>query len=234
VDAFLPELIGTWVAIILTLVVFSYLLGDNVLFRFAEHIFVGVASGYVAVVVFHNVLVAKLLVPMLAAVADRNWMSLTWLAIPLALGLFLFTKSTRRLAPASWLGSLSVAVLLGVGAALAIRGALLGTLLPQAAATANVAHYISRYGWVGGWTSGILVLVGATGSLLHFHFGAGRRRPLEKIRALVVRIWGGLGWWFILIAFGAILATTFMARLSLLIGRVDFLIDSLGSLWGGW
>jgi hypothetical protein len=39
---------------------------------------------------------------------------------------------------------------------------------------------------------------------------------------------------FILIAFGAVLATTFMARLSLLISRIDFLIDSLGSLWGGW
>jgi hypothetical protein len=234
VDAFLPEMIGTWVAVILTLVVFSYLLGDNVLFRLAEHVLVGVASGYVAVVVFHNVLIAKLLVPMLAAGTEGNWMRLTWLAIPLALGLFLFTKSTRRLAASSWLGSLSVAILLGVGAALAIRGALLGTLLPQAAATANVTHYLSRYGWVGGWTSGILVLVGVTGSLLHFHFGAGRGRPLAKIRALVVRVWGGLGWWFILIAFGAILATTFMARLSLLISRVDFLIGSLGSLWGGW
>lgn len=233
-DAFLPELAGTWVAVILTLVVFSYLLGDNVLFRLAEHIFVGVASGYVAVVVFHNVLIAKLLEPMLAAVADGNWMSLTWLAIPLALGLFLFTKSTRRLASASWLGSLSVAVLLGVGAALAIRGALLGTLLPQAAATANVTHFIGRYGRLGAWTSGILVLVGATGSLLHFHFAAGRGRPLAKIRALVVQVWGGLGRWFIFIAFGAILVTTFMARLSLLISRVDFLIDSLGSLWGGW
>jgi hypothetical protein len=234
VDAFLPELIGVWVSVILTLAVFSYLLGDNALFRLAEHIFVGVASGYVALVVIHNVLIAKLLVPILVAAVGGSWTQLAWLAIPLALGLFLFAKSVRRLAPLSWLGSLSVAVLLGVGAALAIRGALLGTLLPQASATANVTHYIDRYGLAWGWTSGILVLVGATGSLLHFHFGVGKRRPLAKLRALVVRIWGGLGWWFILIAFGAILATTFMARMSLLISRIDFLIDSLGSLWGAW
>ncbi len=233
-DAFPPELIGTGVAVILTLVVFSYLLGDNALFRLAEHLFVGVASGYVAVVVFHNVLIAKLLVPMRSAVTELNWMQISLLVIPLLLGLFLFTKSAKRPARASWLGSLSVSVLLGVGAALAIRGALLGTLLPQAAATADLAYYSSRYGWVGGWASGILVFVGATGSLLHFHFGAGRRRPLARIRALVVRIWGGLGWWFILIAFGAILAVTFMARLSLLMSRLDFLIESLGSLWGRW
>ena len=42
--------------------------------------------------------------------------------IPLGLGLFLLTKPTTSL---SWLGSLSVAFLLGVGAALAIGGALL-------------------------------------------------------------------------------------------------------------
>ena len=40
---------GTWVAVILTLFVFSYLLGDNALYRLAEHIFVGVAVGYAAV-----------------------------------------------------------------------------------------------------------------------------------------------------------------------------------------
>jgi hypothetical protein len=48
-----------------------------------------------------------------------------------------------------------------------------------------------------------------------------------------VRVWGGLGRWFILIAFGAILATTFTSRLSLLIGRMQFLLDSVRGLLGG-
>jgi hypothetical protein len=49
----------------------------------------------------------------------------------------------------------------------------------------------------------------------------------------LVQVWGGLGRWFILVAFGAILATTFMSRLSLLVGRVQFLLDSVRGLVGG-
>jgi hypothetical protein len=49
----------------------------------------------------------------------------------------------------------------------------------------------------------------------------------------VVQVWGGLGRWFIVIAFGAILATTFTSRLSLLVGRIQFLLDSVLGLFGG-
>ena len=36
--------------VLLTLMVFSYILGDNVLFKLATHIFVGVAVGYAAAI----------------------------------------------------------------------------------------------------------------------------------------------------------------------------------------
>ena len=42
--------------------VFSYLIGDNPLFRIAVYLFIGVSSGYAATVVWHHVLVPKLLV----------------------------------------------------------------------------------------------------------------------------------------------------------------------------
>jgi len=48
-----------------------------------------------------------------------------------------------------------------------------------------------------------------------------------------VRGGGGLGRWFIFVAFGAILATTFMSRLSLLAGRIQFLLESVRTLVGG-
>ena len=46
----LPDLAGTILGFFLTLMVFSYVFGDNGLFRAAIYIFVGVASGYAAVV----------------------------------------------------------------------------------------------------------------------------------------------------------------------------------------
>ena len=232
-EAPLLDVAGTFVAIVLTLAVFSFLLGDNVLFRLAEHIFVGAAVGYAAVVAFHSILIPRVLVPILEAAAAGDWLQLTVPLIPLVLGLLLLTKSFRWAAPFSWLGSLSVALLLGVGAALALAGALLGTLLPQISATADLFRYVEHYGYVLGLFSGIVVLIGVTGVLLHFYFGSVGTGPLARLRTGLVRTWGGLGRWFIFVAFGAILATTFMSRLSLFTGRMQFLIESLTGLIGG-
>jgi hypothetical protein len=226
----LLELGGTLVAVVLTLFVFSYLLGDNLLYRLTEHIFVGVSIGYAAVVAFHAVLASKLLAPLATALSEGNSDQILLLIVPLVLGLLLLTKPIRSL---SWLGSISVAWLLGVGAALAIGGALLGTLLPQMDATADLAYYVTRYGPGLGLFSGLTVLVGTIGVLFYFYFGRGQEGRLVGFREGLVRTWGGLGRWFILIAFGAILATTFTSRLSLLVGRIQFLLDSVFGLLGG-
>jgi hypothetical protein len=226
----LLDTIGLWVAVVLTLFVFSYLLGDNILYRLAEHIFVGVAVGYAVVIVFHNVLAPKLLTPMVEALSSRDWGRFVPLVVSLLMGLFLLTKPSRRL---SWLGNLSVAVLLGVGAALAIAGALLGTLLPQIEATGDVTHHVARYGPGLGLFSGIVVLIGTAGVLLHFYFNANREGRLAGLRERIVQTWGGLGRWFILIGFAALLATTFLSRLSVLADRIQFLVDFVRGLFGG-
>lgn len=221
---------GTLVAAVLTLFVFSYLLGDNVLYRLAEHLFVGVAVGYAAVVVFHTVLASKLLIPFVEALNEGDGLRVLLLSVSLALGLLLLTKPFKTI---SWLGSISVAWLLGVGAALAIGGALLGTLMPQVNATAVVTSYVPRYGPSLGLLNGILVLVGTIGVLLHFYFNRGQGGRFAGLRDGLVQGWGGLGRWFILIAFGALLATTFLSRLPLLVGRIEFLLDSARGLLGG-
>jgi hypothetical protein len=189
-----------------------------------------VTVGYAVVVVFHTILAAKLVEPLIEALGQGDWGRLLLLLMSLVLGLLLLSKPFKSL---SWLGDLSVAVLLGVGAALAIGGALLGTLVPQVNATADVARYVTRYGPRLGLFSGIVVLVGTIGVLLHFHFGASQGGRVAALRDGIVRIWGGLGRWFILVAFAAILATTFMSRLSLLVGRIQFLLDSVRGLVGG-
>ena len=229
-DSSLLDIAGTLVAAILTLFVFSYLLGDNVLYRFAEHLFVGVAVGYGMVVVFHTVLSSKIMMPLIEALSNGDWGRVLTLSISLLLGLMLLTKPIKAM---SWLGSLSVAFLVGVGAAMAISGAMLGTLLPQVNATTDISYYVTRYGPALGWVSGAVVLVGTIGVLLHFHFSSREEGPVARVRAGLVRTWGGVGRWFILIAFAAILATTFMSRLSFLAGRIQFLVDSARGFLGG-
>jgi hypothetical protein len=226
----LLDSLDTVVAVLLTLFVFSFLLGDNALYRLAEHLFVGVAVGYAVVIAFHSVLVPRLLLPLMEGlqgqVAEQVYLSLAGLLF----GLLLLLKPVRSL---SWWGNFSVALLLGVGAALAIGGALLGTLIPQVAATCDVPRYTASYGPELGLISGLLVVVGTIGAMLHMTFERGREGRLSILRNAVVQWWGGLGRWFILVAFAAILATTFLSRLSLLVGRVLFLLDSVQGLLGG-
>jgi hypothetical protein len=101
-------------------------------------------------------------------------------------------------------------------------------------ATADIAHYVRRYGPVLGLFSGIIVVFGTTGVLLHFYFGAGDRGPLSGVRSRLVMIWGGLGRWFVIVALGALLATVFVSRLSFLVERIQFMLQAMGGLLGGW
>src|SRR6266508_1920773 len=119
------EILSALVGLVLTLMVFSYLIGDSPLFRIAIYLFIGVGSGYAATVVWHSVLVPKLF----SQLGDINQLFL--LIIPLILSFSLLAKLSPRI---SWLGNFAMAVLVGVGAAAAVGGALIGTLLPQAQA----------------------------------------------------------------------------------------------------
>ena len=59
-DALLAQfapVIGPFIAALLTVMVFSYIFGDNVLFQLATHIFVGVAVGYAIIVIWYQVFI---------------------------------------------------------------------------------------------------------------------------------------------------------------------------------
>lgn len=211
----MTDLIGVWVGAILTLLVFSYLLGDTPLFRIAQALFVGVAVGYGATVAIYLVLFPDLIDPLLTNTTN-NWP----LFIPLVLGLLLFTKLR-----ASWasLGNLSIAFLFGVGGALAIGGALGGTLLPQLGAT--VVSLAPAQG-LGTLINNLLLVFGTIGAFLSFRFiTSTERRPLRALDA-IGRGWGYVGRWFVLVAFGAIFADTAVSRVSILIGRVYYLLHT--------
>ena len=211
----MTDLIGVWVGAILTLLVFSYLLGDTPLFRIAQALFVGVAVGYGATVAIFLVLLPNLVDPLLTNTTS-NWP----LFIPLALGLLLFTKLRTSWAP---IGNLSIAFLFGVGGALAIGGALGGTLLPQLSAT--IVSLAPAQG-LDAVVNNLLLVFGTIGAFLSFRFVTStKRRPLRALDT-VARGWGNVGRWFVLIAFGAIFAGTAVSRVSILIGRVYYLLHN--------
>ena len=218
--------IGTIIAAILTFMVWSYLLGDNPAFRIAEHLFVGIAVGYAVLVAWFSVMQPALF----GAVAPQ---SPALAAVPLVLCLLLMAK----VRPAwSGVGNVAVAFLVGVGAALAVGGALFGTLGPQVAATASLSLDPADYGdtqpalaspflW-----QNLAVLVGTIGTFFYFTFNTQPQGPLGGFRETFTRFWSGIGRWVIMMMLGALFANTVTSRIALLIGRVQWLLSAFGLL----
>jgi hypothetical protein len=204
---------GMVVATLLTLMVYSYLvLDDNLLFRLAAHILVGVAVGYAVVVAVHDVLIPKL-----GAISG----DLT-LLVPLLFCLFLLVRPARALA---WFSNYPIALMLGVGAALAIVGAVGGVLIPQVMGSAVPLRFTSTDPLA--LMNDLIILVGVIATLSSFYFTARRggrgRRLLRWIRPT--------GRFFIAVALGSLFAGLLVSRLSLLVGRIEFLVEFVDFAW---
>lgn len=213
--------IGTLIAAVLTLMVFSYIFGDNVLFRLASHIFVGVAIGYAIIVIIYDVLL-----PMLTSGAFAQ----TALPALFLAALLLFKARPTQNRLTSSLGSLTLAFVLGVGVALAISGALFGTLFPQTSATI-VSFYPYDYpnteqeqGLVL-WLNNIIIVLGTVGTLFYFTFAVRSQGFLGGLREGVVRFFAGMGRLMIIFTLGALFANAVSSRMALLIARLQFLFN---------
>jgi hypothetical protein len=217
------DLVSGGISFLLTLMVLSYLIGDNPLFRVAIYIFIGVSAGYVAAIAWHQVLYPRLVMPLLTASLGERLL----LIIPLVLGLLLLLKLSPRTATA---GTLPMAFLVGVGAAVAIGGAVLGTLFPQTQAAMN-AFDLSTAGQyrLERIFEGVFLLVGTVTALAYFHFGA-KATATGPQRGKLVGILSWVGQIFIAITFGVLFAGVFMAALTALIERLNFIVTFLSSL----
>jgi len=192
--------IETWIAAFLTLCVFSFLYRDNPFYRLAEHLFVGASAGYLLAVEYHNVLVPNVFQPLFR---DHRLI----FAIPLALGLLILARAFDR--TATW-SRWAVAFYVGIYSGIAIPGYMQGFILAQLADAAKPFPP----GWAA--VNAALGLVGLMGVLAYFFFSAPHRGP----HGFASRV----GIWFLMVAFGASFGYTVMARVSLLIARVQFLL----------
>jgi hypothetical protein len=222
----LVDMIGGLLSFLLTLCVFSYLLGDNVLFRLAIHIFIGVAAGFVAAMALHSVIWPQLFAPLIGSSLTEK----LWVLIPILLSVLLFTKAFPRL---STLGSPVMAFLVGVGAAVAVGGALLGTLFPQFRATTqllNMAALQASGKEVGlELLNGVLILFGLVVTFASFQYNTSIFKN-PSIRAL----WNLIYWsgrFFVAITFGVIFAGVYLASLAALTERLYSLLVFLFNLF---
>jgi hypothetical protein len=179
----------------------------------------------VAGVAVYNVILYQVVFPLF-----RSPLASWALIPPLFFGLWLLvSKSSVRLS--RW-GNPVMAFLVGVGAATAIGGAVLGTIFPQAAATTNLFDWGSapdpEIGFLAFLARGLLILAGVLATLLYFHFGA---RPAPGDQPAQRPAWlealAQVGQIFIAITFGVLFAGVYAAALAAFIERVQSLITFL-------
>ena len=187
------ELLGTWLAAIFTLILFSFLYRDNPLYRLAENIFVGISTGYYLSVQWHSVLRPN--------VIDKIGRGDLLPLIPGILGVILLLRLVPR---TQWLARYPIAIVIGVGAALNMIQYTQGQLIPQIQATMLAPVNMTN----------ILIIAGTLTSLSYFFFAIENKALTRTSRVGIA---------FLMISFGAAYGTTVMARISLLISRFDFL-----------
>lgn len=227
------DLITGALSFLFTLMILSYLIGDNPLFKIAVYLFVGAASGYAAAIVFWQVLYPKLFAPtsqaLLAGAYNQGLLLVApWLGVA-----FIFMKVSPRL---SGISRLAMAFLVGVGAAVTLAGALTGTIIPQVNATINffdpqtaAARNIGAFEVLG---NGAVLLVGVVTSLAYFHFGASSKPDGSTKRFFLVDLFAWLGRIFIGLTLGAIFAGVYAAALTAFIERVSSLVVFIKTLLG--
>jgi hypothetical protein len=221
------SLFWTLTSFILTLLIFSYFFGDNPLFRLATYLFVGVTAGYVAVLVVYQVLLPRLIWPLLyGSMAER-----ALVAFPLLLSILLLAKLSPRFAT---VGSIPMAYLVGAGAAVVISGAATGTIVAQTGAAINAFDLQSSMAQASGpvfqLISASVLLVGTITSLAYFHFTAKARPNGPAQRSKLMEQLARIGQVFIAITLGALFAGVYATAITALIERLDFIVQFLTGL----
>jgi len=195
--------VTVWIAAIGTLAIYSLLYKENPVYRMAEHVFIGSAAGYGVFVTW-----SQLLKPQWwDRITQGEWY---WVLALIAGSMFYFIYSQRYV----WISRIIFGTLLGLIAGAAFKG-FAGINIDRIYASFKpvYGHELS----VGGILNNVLFIVILLAVMSYFFFSFEHRSRVASAPAK-------MGRWFLMFAFGAMFGSTVMARMSLLIGRVYFLL----------
>ncbi len=197
--------LGIWIAAFFTLSIFSFLYKDNPFYKFAEQVFVGLSAAYWLVYIYYSIMLPNLF-SKLAADFSGNII----LLIPAGLGLLML----MRLHPKTqWLSRFPLAIMVGTTAGISLLRHMKSDILQQVAATMINPFASGQPSVIIG---NLLLIIGTITGIFFFYF--------SKKQEGIYKIPSKIGIWFLMVSFGATFGYTVMARISLLIGRLEFLL----------
>jgi hypothetical protein len=206
------EVVGAWLAVFFTLAIFSFLYKDNPVYKFAEHVFVGMAVGYVALLSFTDTILPNFWNHIVGGLRETNMNSL-WRIGAGVLGVMLLLRLHK---PVAWVSRWSLALIIGTFAGLRLVGLAQSDLIGQINGT-YLALYSSNMPLLA-WDqpspfNNLLLIVGVFSVLIYFFFSV---EPKGLIKTT-----SRIGMLFLMVTFGSSYGFTVLARISLLIGRVQ-------------
>ena len=220
--AFLTTDLQTWIGALLTLMIFSFLYRDNPAYKFAEHLFVGVSAAYWMVQGFWNEIMPNLLAKLFprqfegVVEAAKGHSPEVVYVIPLVLGILLLL----RLVPAiAWISRWAMAFIIGYTAGSNLTRYLSSDFITQVHKTLDIplitmhpANWLQAIMFT---VSNIVIVGGVVCGLIYFYFSKEHTGAFGRASRA--------GIWVLMVAFGASFGYTVMARISLLIGRIEYL-----------
>lgn len=196
---------GMWVSLLLTLATYSYVLyKETFAFRFAEHAFMATTFA-VAVVIAAQTLNSNTFLP----IAKGDWSYV----IPIILGLLLYTMPFRQY---RWISRYPIALIVGVGTGVAIRGAVQAQVVGQVLAAITLPKPPTPMNWFNFFFS----LIAFITSTSYFIF--------TKEHTGLFKIPTKIGRYVLMLALGAYFGNTVLFRMSMLAGRVAEVLKVLG------
>ena len=216
------QMFSTFIAGIATLAIFSFLIKENWFYRFFEHVFIGIASGFGIIVGVKEFLWPKLIMPMLGLDIDiypdgtlsKEWdWRLLFYLIPILFGLLYYFIYSKRY---FWLAKLVIGFSLGMSGGIAFKG-FFNEMIPQLSKSFKPLVVFTNGGF--NWASSIsnCIFVFTLLAVMYYFFFSFRveSKALGKFAAS--------GRWLMMICFGAFFGSTVMARMALLVERLQFL-----------
>jgi hypothetical protein len=198
------DVFGIWVGAFFTLCIFSFLYKDNPFYKIAEQIYVGISAGYWFIYTIYNVLI-----PNLFSQLQTDFSGNIVLLIPAFLGILMLC---RLIPTIDWVSRYPIALMIGTTAGIQFVRYLQSDVINQITATILNPFAASDITAVIGQ---VILIIGTVTGVIYFYFS----KKHEGVFGGTAR----LGIIFLMISFGAAFGYTVMGRISLLIGRLDFL-----------
>jgi hypothetical protein len=220
----LNEMIGLWIGAFLTLGIMSFLYKDNPWYKICEAIFIGISAGYWFASMWWQNLVAKLIDNLWPALVALGHGEIQYNLVYLVAAVLGVMMLLRLVPGVGWLSRWPIAVIVGATAGLQFINFLVSngvkqirnTIVPLFGPISDAGGIPPVQSWQEA-LGNVVILVGTFTGLVYFFFSKEHKG-----------LFGGtakVGTWFIMITFGASFGYTVMSRMSLFIGRLDFLVN---------